>query len=63
MWKERVKAQTGRAIIRTTMAKENMATARANRIQRMVTIAEKTKARKGKETISNPVQEATHLVA
>ena len=45
------------------MAKENMATARANRIQRMVTIAEKTKARKGKETISNTVQEATHLVA
>ena len=45
------------------MAKQNMATARANRIQRMVTIAEKTKARKGKETISNPVQEATHLVA
>ena len=45
------------------MAKENMARARANRIQRMVTIAEKTKARKGEETISNPVQEATHLVA
>ena len=56
MWKERVKAQTGRAIIRTTMAKENMATARANRIQRMVTMAEKTKTKKGKETISSPVQ-------
>ena len=38
------------------MAKEEMATARAKRIQRMVTVAEKTKTRKRKETISSPVQ-------
>ena len=38
------------------MAKEKMATVRANRIQSMVTMAEKTKARKGKETISSSVQ-------
>ena len=45
------------------MAKEKMATARANRIQRMVTMAEKTKTRKGKETISRSVLQTTHLVA